>query len=78
MTPRAPVRIKQTLNTRQPDLRVLTNQVHKPRNLSAIIRSCDVFGLAKYACGDSDDGDGGVAECVVRLFDHSFGNPAVA
>ena len=34
------------LNTRQPDLSVLTDQVHKPRNLSAIIRSCDAFGLA--------------------------------
>ena len=46
MTPERLARIKQTLNTRQPDLRVLTDQVHKPRNLSAIIRSCDAFGLA--------------------------------
>ena len=46
MTPERLSRIKQTLNTRQPDLSVLTDQVHKPRNLSAIIRSCDAFGLA--------------------------------
>ena len=46
MTPERLARIKQTLDTRQPDLRVLTDQVHKPRNLSAIIRSCDAFGLA--------------------------------
>ena len=46
MTPERLARIKQTLNTRQPDLSVLTDQVHKPRNLSAIIRSCDAFGLA--------------------------------
>ncbi|MBE03328.1 tRNA (guanosine(18)-2'-O)-methyltransferase TrmH [Marinobacter lutaoensis] len=46
MTPERLARIKQTLNTRQPDLRVLTDQVHKPRNLSAIIRSCDAFGVA--------------------------------
>ncbi|HAX09799.1 MAG TPA: tRNA (guanosine(18)-2'-O)-methyltransferase TrmH, partial [Marinobacter hydrocarbonoclasticus] len=46
MTPERLARIKQVLNTRQPDLRVLTDQVHKPRNLSAIIRSCDAFGLA--------------------------------
>ncbi|PXX89794.1 tRNA (guanosine(18)-2'-O)-methyltransferase TrmH [Marinobacter vulgaris] len=46
MTPERLTRIKQTLNTRQPDLSVLTDQVHKPRNLSAIMRSCDAFGLA--------------------------------
>lgn len=46
MTPERLARIKQILDTRQPDLRVLTDQVHKPRNLSAIIRSCDAFGLA--------------------------------
>ncbi len=46
MTPERLARIKQTLNTRQPDLSVLTDQVHKPRNLSAIIRSGDAFGLA--------------------------------
>jgi len=46
MTPERLARIKQTLNARQPDLRVLTDQVHKPRNLSAIIRSCDAFGVA--------------------------------
>ena len=46
MTPERLARIKQTLDTRQPDLRVLTDQVHKPRNLSAIIRSCDAFGVA--------------------------------
>lgn len=46
MTPERLARIKQTLNTRQPDLSVLADQVHKPRNLSAIIRSCDAFGLA--------------------------------
>ena len=46
MTPERLARIKQILDTRQPDLSVLTDQVHKPRNLSAIIRSCDAFGLA--------------------------------
>lgn len=46
MTPERLARIKQILDTRQPDITVLTDQVHKPRNLSAIIRSCDAFGLA--------------------------------
>ncbi|WP_298448293.1 tRNA (guanosine(18)-2'-O)-methyltransferase TrmH [uncultured Marinobacter sp.] len=46
MTPERLARIKQVLNTRQPDLTVLTDQVHKPRNLSAILRTCDAFGLA--------------------------------
>ncbi|MDX1459000.1 MAG: tRNA (guanosine(18)-2'-O)-methyltransferase TrmH, partial [Marinobacter sp.] len=46
MTPERLARIKQILDSRQPDLTVLTDQVHKPRNLSAIIRSCDAFGLA--------------------------------
>lgn len=46
MTPERLARIKHILDTRQPDISVLTDQVHKPRNLSAIIRSCDAFGLA--------------------------------
>jgi tRNA (guanosine-2'-O-)-methyltransferase len=46
MTPQRLARIKQILNTRQPDISVLTDQVHKPRNLSAIFRSCDAFALA--------------------------------
>lgn len=46
MTPERLARIKATLGRRQPDLRVLTDQIHKPRNVSAIIRSCDAFGVA--------------------------------
>ncbi|MGQ7274333.1 tRNA (guanosine(18)-2'-O)-methyltransferase TrmH [Marinobacter sp. V034] len=46
MTPERLARIKGTLDRRQPDLRVLTDQIHKPRNVSAIIRSCDAFGVA--------------------------------
>lgn len=46
MTPERLARIKGTLERRQPDLHVLTDQIHKPRNVSAIIRSCDAFGVA--------------------------------
>lgn len=46
MTPERLARIKATLDRRQPDLRVLTDQIHKPRNVSAVIRSCDAFGVA--------------------------------
>ena len=38
-------RLKQVLDRRQPDLTVLTEDVHKPHNLSAIIRTCDAVGI---------------------------------
>lgn len=45
MLPRRYHRIKQVLQQRQPDLTVLTEDVHKPHNLSAIIRTCDAVGI---------------------------------
>ena len=33
------------LDLRQPDLTVLMDRVHKPHNLSAILRSCDAVGV---------------------------------
>ncbi len=38
-------RMRATLDRRQPDLRVLLDQVHKPHNLSAILRTCDATGV---------------------------------
>jgi tRNA (guanosine-2'-O-)-methyltransferase len=38
-------RIKDVLSKRQPDLTVLLERVHKPHNLSAILRSCDAVGV---------------------------------
>ena len=38
-------RIKQVLDRRQTDLTILTDEVHKLRNLSAIQRSADAFGI---------------------------------
>ena len=45
MIPRRYQRLKQVLNQRQPDLTVLAEDVHKPHNLSAIIRTCDAVGV---------------------------------
>ncbi len=45
MTPERFQRIKQVLNRRQPDLTVLTEDVHKPHNVSAIIRTSDAIGI---------------------------------
>ena len=38
-------RIAQVLQQRQPDLTVVTDFVHKGRNLSAILRTCDAVGV---------------------------------
>ena len=43
--PRRYHRLQQVLNRRQPDLTVITEDVHKPHNLSAIIRTCDAVGI---------------------------------
>ena len=45
MTPERYCKFRQVLDRRQPDLCVLTDQVHKPHNLSAIIRTCDAVGI---------------------------------
>lgn len=44
MTPERFQKLKQILDRRQPDLTVLMEDVHKPRNFAAIIRSCDAVG----------------------------------
>lgn len=45
MTPERFARISNVLDRRQPDLTVITDEVHKPRNISAITRSCDAVGV---------------------------------
>jgi tRNA (guanosine-2'-O-)-methyltransferase len=45
MTLRRRERIHDVLAKRQQDLTVLAEEVHKPHNLSAILRSCDAVGI---------------------------------
>ena len=40
-------RLRHVLGRRQPDLTVLLDNVHKPHNLSAILRSCDAVGVLR-------------------------------
>ena len=56
MLPRRYHRLKQVLEKRQPDLTVLTEDVHKPHNLSAIIRTCDAVGILDvHSINKTDD-----------------------
>jgi tRNA (guanosine-2'-O-)-methyltransferase len=45
MTPQRYRRLRNVLDRRQPDLAVLLDQVHKPHNLSAVLRTCDAVGV---------------------------------
>ncbi len=45
MTPERFARLKQTLNNRQTDLTVVMENVHKPHNFAAIVRSCEAVGV---------------------------------
>ena len=45
MTPERYARILRVLSKRQPTLTVLMDQVNKPHNLSAILRTCDAVGV---------------------------------
>lgn len=53
MLPRRYHLLQTVLNKRQPDLTVLMENVHKPHNLSAILRTCDAVGvLTAHAVSD--------------------------
>lgn len=45
MTPERYQKILQTLRRRQPDLTLLTEQIHKPRNIAALVRTSDAVGI---------------------------------
>ncbi len=46
MSPERLARITQMLNRRQPELTVCLEQVHKPHNLAAIVRTADAVGVS--------------------------------
>ena len=55
MTPERFQKIKKVLNKRQPDLTVIMENVHKPHNIAAILRSCDAVGIGKvYGISNSE------------------------
>ncbi|MFL0809254.1 MAG: tRNA (guanosine(18)-2'-O)-methyltransferase TrmH [Agarilytica sp.] len=56
MTPERFQRITKVLQTRQSDLTVITDEVHKSRNLAAIVRTCDAVGIDKMHCVIPTDG----------------------
>jgi tRNA (guanosine-2'-O-)-methyltransferase len=55
MTPERFARLKSILARRQPDLTVLMDRVHKPHNLSAVLRSCDAVGVLEVHAVPSED-----------------------
>lgn len=50
MTPERFNKLTEALNNRQPDLTLVTDDVHKDRNLSAIIRNCEAIGIHEIHC----------------------------
>ncbi len=56
MTPQRFAKLRAVLNQRQPDLTVFADGVHKPHNISAILRTCDAVGLS-HLHAVSIDGD---------------------
>jgi tRNA (guanosine-2'-O-)-methyltransferase len=47
MTPQRKARIEAIAATRQPDLTVFMERVHKPHNVSAVLRTCDAVGVMR-------------------------------
>lgn len=57
MSPERYARIRQLLALRQPSLTVCLEQLYKPHNASAIVRSCDAVGIHKVHAVCSQDLD---------------------
>jgi len=56
MTPERVARLDAVLAKRQPDLTVFAENLHKPRNFSAMVRNCDAVGINEmHVPADPDD-----------------------
>jgi len=55
-TPERRRRLEEVLRRRQPDLTVLLENVHKPHNLSAILRTCDAVGVLRVHAVNPTEG----------------------
>ena len=56
MTDRRRDTVDAVLARRQPDLTVLAERLHKPRNFSAIVRTCDAVGINEVHAVPGEDG----------------------
>ena len=56
MTDQRRQKIDSVLSQRQPDLTVLAERLHKPRNFSAIVRTCDAIGINQVHAVPGDEG----------------------
>lgn len=56
MTPERRQRIETTACTRQQDLTVFMERVHKPHNLAAVLRTCDAIGIQRAHAVPGDHG----------------------
>lgn len=82
MTPERLQRINTMLDTRQPDLTVCMEGVHKTHNLAAVVRTCDAIGVSDvHAIWKSEEAEvrGGSAAGSQNWIDvHSHHNTADA
>jgi tRNA (guanosine-2'-O-)-methyltransferase len=82
MTPERLDRINTMLDTRQPDLTVCMEGVHKTHNLAAVVRTCDAVGVSDvHAIWKSEEAEvrGGSAAGSQNWIDvHSYTNTADA
>lgn len=50
MTPERKARLQAVLERRQPDLSLIADRVHKPRNVAALVRNADAVGIHRIHC----------------------------
>lgn len=56
MNPEREQKLLSILKRRQPDMTLIAEQIHKPRNISALIRNCDAAGIAEMQVVKSREG----------------------